>query len=309
MGNYRPISLLPVPGKILEKIVHGCISHHLESNNLLSEFQGGFRKNHSTTSSIIALTENIFKGIDKKEVTMAIFVDLAKAFNTINHKQIVVKLVKAGIMGNLLSWCKSYLGDRTQKTVANNTASGLELIPCWVPQGLVLGLLYINDLTCSLRNASVALYADDTVLYVTNKDGATGRRDLQVDLDNLSRWCGANKLSHNAKKTKQVNFGTRHQLKKLKEKNLFIDNSLIQCVPSFKYLGFTLNPALSFRLQLEQMSNIVGHKMYMLCKIKRYLNDNIMLCVYRSMVLPYFDHADVVIAGASPNLLNNLQKL
>ena len=94
MGNYRPISLLPVPGKILKKIVHKVISNHLEANDLLTKFQAGFRKGYSTTSSIVSLTNDIFEGINNQKVTVAVFVDLAKAFNTINHVILLVKLIK-----------------------------------------------------------------------------------------------------------------------------------------------------------------------------------------------------------------------
>ena len=112
MGNYRPISLLPVPGKILERIVHRVISNHLEANDLLTKFQAGFRKGYSTTSSIVSITNDIFEGINNQKVTMAVFVDLAKAFNTVNHVILLVKLIKLGITGTLLSWCRSYLSNR-----------------------------------------------------------------------------------------------------------------------------------------------------------------------------------------------------
>ena len=109
MGNDRPISLLPVPGKILEKIVHKVISNHLEANDLLTKFQTGFRKAYSITSSIASLTNDIFEGINNQRFTVAVFVDLAKAFNTVNHVILLVKLIKLGITGTLLAWCRSYI--------------------------------------------------------------------------------------------------------------------------------------------------------------------------------------------------------
>ena len=313
MGNYRPISLLPVPGKILEKIVHANLAGHLEDCNLLTEYQGGFRKGHSTVSSINALSDDIFMGMNSKRVTVAVFVDLAKAFNTVNHNILLVKLVKLGVTGALLSWCRNYLKGRTQRTLANNKLSGLDAVPCGVPQGSILGplffLVYINDMVFSLKSAKVQLYADDTVLYVTDNHGHTAARKLQRDLDIFSHWCKANKLSLNAKKTKHMNFGTRNQTKKCTIIQLAIDGKAIQRVPSFKYLGVILDPTISFRAHIEHVSNTVSHKMFMLSKVRRYLNNESMLCIYRSMVLPYLDYADVAFSGASSNLLEKLQKL
>ena len=120
MGNYRPISLTPVPGKILEKIVHKVISNHLEANDQLTKFQAGFHKGYSTTSSIFSLTNDIFEGVNIQKVSVAVCVDLAKAFNTVNHVILFVKLIKLGITGTLISWCRSYLSNRPERTIANN---------------------------------------------------------------------------------------------------------------------------------------------------------------------------------------------
>ena len=251
MGNYRLISLLPIPGKILEKIIHQVISNHLEANDLLTKFQVGFRKGYSTTSSIVSLTNDIFKGINNQKVTVAVFVDLAKAFNTVNHVILLVKLIKLGITGTLLSWCRSYLSNRPQHTIANNMLSNPELVPCGVPQGSILGplffLVYKNDLVSILKSVPVQMYADDTVLYVSGKDGNTAAKTLQVGLNKLSDWCKANKLSLNAKTTKQMNFGTRQQIKKARGINLHIEGKVMRKVPSFKYLGLVLDPTLSFK--------------------------------------------------------------
>ena len=173
-GNYRSISLLLIPGKMLENIVHCSLTGHLEDNNLLTEHQNGFRKGYSTTSSVATLTEDIFRNMNCKMVTVAVFVDLAKAFNTVNHYILLAKLVKLGVTGMLLNWCKNYLQDRAQRTIANNVLSPINMVPCGVPQGSILGplffLIYINDLTYSLKSTSIQLYADDTVLYCSDSD-------------------------------------------------------------------------------------------------------------------------------------------
>ena len=239
---------------------------------------------------------------------MAVFVDLVKVFNIVNHVILLVKLIKLGITGKLLSF-----SNKPQYTIANNKLSNPELLPCGVSQGSILGtlffLVYINDRVSSLKSVSVQMYADNTVLYVSGKDGNTGAKALQVGLDKLSDWCKTNKLSLNAKRTKQMIFGMRQQIKKVRGINLHIEGKAIQEVPSFKYLGLVLDPMLSFNQQIKNVANIVTHKMFMLTKIWRYLNNKSMLCIYKSMVLPYFDYVDVVVLNASTFLLGKLQSL
>ena len=115
---------------------------------------------------------------------MAVFIDLAKALNTVNHVILLVKLIKLDITGTLLSWCRSYLSNRPQRTIANNKLSNPELVPCGVPQGLILGplffLVYINDLVSSLKSVSVRMFAEDTVLYVSGKDGTRLQRHYKL---------------------------------------------------------------------------------------------------------------------------------
>ena len=148
VNNYRPVSLLPLPGKILEKIVHIKISKFLEENKFLSPDQGGFRKGFSTTSTIVDLTDDLFTCINKGETTLGTFIDLKKAFDTVNTEILFNKLNEAGIRGNTLKWCKSYLTGRSQKTLVNGILSPSLPIICGVPQGSVLGpllfLLYVK---------------------------------------------------------------------------------------------------------------------------------------------------------------------
>ena len=143
IGIYRPISLLPEPGRIIEKIVRKVISNHLEANDPLTKFQAGSRKGYSTTSSIVSLTKDIFESINNQKVTVAVFVDLAKAFNTVNHLILLDKLIKLGITGTFFSWCRSYLSNRPQCTIANNKLLNPKLVPCGVPQGFILGPLFL----------------------------------------------------------------------------------------------------------------------------------------------------------------------
>ena len=123
VSNYRPVSLLPIPGKLLEKIIHDNIMIFFEKNKLISDMQNGFRKNHSTLSSIVDFTSDIYNSINNKEITLAAFIDLKKAFDTVNHKILMEKLNYLGIKGKLLYWILDYLSNRKQATICNNNLS------------------------------------------------------------------------------------------------------------------------------------------------------------------------------------------
>ena len=220
VGNFRPVSLLPLPGKLLEKIVHDRISNFWMMNNFLSEEQGGFRKGFSTLSMIANLTDYLLNQIYECKTTAAVFVNLRKAFNTVNLDILIKKLERAGVRDNVILWCKSYLSGRSQCTVANRVASDQLPIYCGVPQGSVLAtlffLVYVNDVQNAMDDCNIKLYADDTVLYQSGISSRVTAAKLQASLDIFVRWCSVNKLTINIKKTKTMFFGTRHKVKKAK---------------------------------------------------------------------------------------------
>ena len=221
VSNYRPVSLLPLPGKLLEKIIHTQISNFFDTNEFLSNKQAGFRKGFSTVSSIADLTDELFRQINEGNTSIAAFVDLSKAFDTVNHDILIKKLHKAGIRNSLLDWCVNYLSNRSQKTIANNSVSSVKRISCGVPQGSVLGplffLVYINDLCDALDDCGIHLYTDDAVLYHSDPFHGQAAAKLQTSLDKFSSWCKSNSLTINCSKTKLMVFGSRSKVKKSKE--------------------------------------------------------------------------------------------
>ena len=312
--NYRPISLLPLPGKILEHIIHNGLETHLEGNNLLNQEQGGFRKNNSTTSTVAKFTETIYNSINKREPSIATFIDFSKAFDTVNHTILDSKLSKLGIKGNLLKLIQNYLSNRKQRTLINNTSSDLENITTGVPQGSVLGpllfLIHINDLCNVINSSKRFLYADDTVLTNSAPDVYTAHMQLQNDLDNVANWCKGNKLSINIKKTKSMLLGTRSMVKKYNRlPRLKINNKPLDYVFQYKYLGIILDNILSFNKHLNNTIRIVAHKISLLQKIRFYITDKAATCLYKTMVLPYLDYGDIFYIRASAKLLNKLQTL
>ena len=183
VSNYRPVSLLPVPGKIIEKLVHDHIMKFFTENHSLCEKQNGFRPGHSTTNSIINLTNDIYNATNCGQVTVAAFVDLKKAFDTVNHKILLEKLNYTGIRKEMLIWIENYLDNRYQRTICNNTLSNLLRIKCGVPQGSILGplffLVYINYIKNILGDLKYQLYADDTVIYCSGNSYNEANEKLQ----------------------------------------------------------------------------------------------------------------------------------
>ena len=167
----------------------------------------------------------------------------------------------------------------------------------------------MNDLHEAVPEINVQLYADDTVLYTSSPDTVVLVNDLQQGLDSLSKWCNSNKLTVNPKKTKMMTFGTRSSVKKTKGCKLYLDNTRIQAVATFKYLGFVLDSTLSFKNQISDIIKKVFHKHTLLTRLMSFLNVNTTLLIYKTMLLPYFDYCDVVYQQANSGDLEKLQRL
>ena len=210
VSNYRPISLLSIFNKILEKIMYKRLINFLEKNEAIFHGQFGFRSNHSTSHALLLITDKIQKAIENKTFACGIFLDLQKAFDTVDHSILLKKLEYYGIRGLPLQWFSSYLKNRKQFVSIGNDASNQKPITCGVPQGSVLGpllfLIYINDFSNSATSLDFHLFADDSNLFYSHQNLQVLERNVNEQLSKVHEWLCANKLSLNIEKSNFVLF-------------------------------------------------------------------------------------------------------
>ena len=208
--NYRPVSLLSNFAKVIESLVYDRLYEYVKNNELLSKDQYGFQKNKSTLTALLELTDQIQHNLDTRNQTFALFLDLKKAFDTVQHSILLGKLEKYGIRGVALDWFRSYLHNRKQFVQSGNFQSEALTILSGVPQGSNLGpllfLLYINDLPNCTKHLSMMLFADDTTAYLSASKNVDIGLLVNSDLKRIETWLTANKLSLNLSKTHGCHF-------------------------------------------------------------------------------------------------------
>ena len=272
-SNYRPISLLSIFSKILEKIVYNRLYKYLDSNSLLSPNQFGFRTNHSTSHPMTLLLNKVSKSLNSKKHSILIFCDLQKAFDTCNHSILLSKLSKLGVNGNSLLWFKNYLSNRLQFVSINGFESSLLSILTGVPQGSILGpllfLIYINDLPL-YSNLISNLFADDTALLYSSDSLDDLFTTANLEFQKLCTYFRHNKLSLHPAKTKFLLISPSNIYLQPHHK-LFINNnnsdendaskiielssvSATDPTPAIKYLGVYFDQNLNFKFHINEIA-------------------------------------------------------
>ena len=313
--NVRPICQTNIIIKTFEKLINVNLMNFLESNNILHPNQGGFRKNRSTIDTASNLINFLASSKNDKKYSIATFLDFSKAFDSVNHNLLLNKLNKIGIKGNLFRWLSSYLSNRTQVVRNSKFCSSRCQVSCGVPQGSVLGpslfLCFINDIKYVPTSSTINLFADDTVLYLAddNLDSLIDR--MQVDLDKISDWCSFSKLCLNSKKTNVIccspSFKNHLNLENIRK--LKIHGSYLNYVTECDYLGIRIDYKLFFDKFYEKVKNSVNHKLYMLGKVRKFLNTPAAVTVLKSMVLPFFEYGGIFLEASEPRYRDKLHRL
>ena len=266
LNNYRPISFLPVVSKNFEKVVFDQAYAFLNKNNLLSDIQSGFRPLHSTLTAMLDVTDKWYTNMDSRLINAVLFIDLKKAFDTIDHNILLPKLACYGFNKETIDLFRNYLSDRTQITVINNIRSDTRKVTCGVPQGSILGpllfLICINDLPNSELVSDGRLFADDTNLTFADSNPDKLISVLNDNLKTLQNLLNLNKLSLNAIKTKCM-FISRQKLSTIPEEpNIAISGNKIERVRSYKCLGLKLDESLTWEhhvsTKISKVSKVIG---------------------------------------------------
>lgn len=283
-ANYRPISLLATFSKVLEKIVNKRLVNFIENHNLLSNRQYGFRRGMSTEDAVGDLVNLVTSVLDGGEACIGVFLDLAKAFDTVSVPILLNKLESFGIRGVVLEWFRSYLSLRRQRIKINNSVSDSNTVTFGVPQGSILGptlfIIYLNDIS-SVRNCDGQLfcYADDTAVVFRGSSWEAAARRADQGMAMIADWLGANLLTLNTDKTKFVTFHRTRASEppsplsvkahfcgkwrtEIGDEQNTPNSVTCQCPELFrtsaiKYLGITLDQFLSFKEHIHIMSGRV----------------------------------------------------
>ena len=293
--NYRPISLLPIVSKVIEKVVHQQLQEYLDNNEILYKFQSGFRSNHSTDTCLSYLSDKILSGFDGGLLTGVIAIDLQKAFDTIDHKILLNKMKFLGFSETVIQWFNSYLSDRIFKINLNITLSVPAKINCGVPQGSILGpllfSLYVNDMSQAV-NSELYLYADDACLLFQHRDSKVINEQLNEDFAHLCDWFVDNKLSihFGEDKTKCILFASKNKIKKIGKLTISYNNIEIKQHHRLSYLGALLDVTMSGVDMAHGVIRKINNRLKFLHRKDQFLNYKLRRLLCNALIQPSFDY-------------------
>ena len=310
-GNYRPISLLSIFNKIFEKIIHKQLMSFIEKHELWYLFQFGFRKLHSTTLAIIEITDMIKKQLDRGNYVFGLFLDLTKAFDTVDHEILLKKMECYGIRGHANNFFRSYLTGRQQYCYVNNVASKLSGQSYGVPQGSVLGpllfLIYINDLPRSITGGELRLFADDTSLFITGKNLDKITSEAKVHISNLKEWFICNKLTLNESKTHFTIFHTKNKPLPPNLNTIETNGMVIHRCDTVKYIGLMMDEQLNWKTHIDSVLKSVRKYFGIFNNIKGYISKPIARQLFFAFVNSRITYGIEAYGSCSTSYLNKLQ--
>ena len=307
--DYRGISILPLLSKIYEKVTHIQVNKYCTKYNIIFKDQYGFQSKKSTSNAIINQMQYLYKTIDEGNLVFSIFLDFKKAFDCVDHEILLSKLFAYGIRGVAHDWFRSYLSERKQFVVINNSQSESTPITHGVPQGSILGpllfILFINDLPKSSTLFKYVLFADDSTLScsIPQSDPDRTASLINNELSNVNNWLNANKICLNGDKTKYIIFSYK---KSIELPTIKIGENDIQQTQYTKFLGVLFDQHLTFNEHINYVSAKISKSIGILYKLNKYLPQNILTTLYLTLVQPYLTYGIVAWHGTSINLINKL---
>ena len=312
MNNYRPISLLSIINKLFEKLIYKRLRKFLIKYNVLYNYQFGFRPGYSTDMALIEIVDNIKTAIDDNKFVCGIFLDLTKAFDTVNHKILLDKLNHYGIRGITNTFFKSYLSNRRQFVQVNGSKSEHLPITCGVPQGSVLGpllfLLYINDIANLSPLGSIRLFADDTNIFIEHDNLEQLYNNAKTLIEYLFMWFKDNKLTVNSNKSSFTIFTTKHKRSNNDIPDILsVNNVNILMRSSTKYLGVFIDEDLNWKIHINQLTNGLRTLFPVFYNIRKYLTINQVKTLYYTMIYSKIKYGIVVYGTSNETFLKSVQ--
>ena len=314
--NFRPISILPVLSKLLERTVHDQLYNFLESGNLLNECQYGFRKKRSTKLAATYLCDSIRSHFEKGQLVGCLYLDLSKAFDTMGHGILLEKLLRHGVCGPELAWFTDYLFQRNQTVELNNNSSMPHNVTTGVPQGSILGpllfIIFFDDLHEEVRKCYVLQYADDTVIFYGSKCPDSIENALNCDLEAIAKYCQENELLINFKKgkTEVMLLGTAKRMKSHgRDLQISYNNVAVNIVTEYVYLGNLIDHHLNLSKNFDRSYKKASSRLRLLKSVRKYLTKRASEAIYELTILPLLTYGSTIKTVLSVTQRNKLSSL
>src|ERR1043165_1332461 len=288
---------------------------YITANNILYKGQYGFRKDHSTFMAVMEMYDKILEARDNGHFSIGIFLNLSKAFNTVNHEILISKLNHYGIREICLNWIRDYLRNRKQCISYNGHASSMLDVKCGVPHGSILGpllfLIYVNDISHTSTTLQFLMFADDTNMFMSSKSLVELVDKFNIELQKVNNWFKANKLSLNLNKTNYILFCSKnneafeHDFKL----TINIDKQSISRVASSKFLGVHIDEILSWQVHIAEISKKLAKNIGIISRIRHFLPRHSLVSLYYSLIYPYLSYCNLIWASTYCTRLTCLTSL
>lgn len=307
--NYRPISLLSTLNKILEKCLHTQLTEHFTIHKVIHNNQYAFQKNSGTTSAAMDLINDIKHKLDNDNITVALYIDMKKAFDTVSKEKLLEKIQATGIHGKAYKIVETYLQNRPQTVIVNNTESDEQIAEYGIPQGgnlpPLLYILYTNDMLEIEFKGRMYGYADDTCIVYSNKHPEKIQEYITQDMKRLEEWCFNNLITINEDKTQYMVFSKRTHTPTF---DIKIKNKKIKQITQTKYLGLTITDNLKWDKHIQNLTKKTSKAIAGIYKIKSIIPENMKKSIYHSMFTAHVNYLINIWSDTTKQNKNKVQR-